>query len=177
MLGAGGERRKQVLSPKERKEELLAQLPVDTQDIEKRGCCYAKVRLEWDSQGNVMTLTLANHRNHLSDLKIQIFGSASGLLNQNLEGERICFWKCFTGDTVNQPNLENTILQDSVLPCSFSSTAYIPVACPSVSRFGERRLQDGNNLGDNSLMHSVHTEFVTSAALPAQPSPLANWLP
>lgn len=73
VLGAGAGRRKQVLSPEERIEDLLAQLPVDAQDTEKRGCCYAKVRLEWDSQGNVMTPTLANHQNHLGDFKIDFW--------------------------------------------------------------------------------------------------------
>lgn len=63
------------------------------------------------------------------------------------------------------PIREVLFVETGSLPCCICSRARIPVVCPSVNRFSERRSQSGNKLGDNSLMQSVDMEFVLSAAL------------
>lgn len=71
-------------------------------------------------------------------------------------------------------------METGSLPCCICSRARIPVVCPSVNRFSQRRSQSGNKLGDNSLMRGVDMEFVLSAALLApthahhQPPPICK---
>lgn len=85
--------------------------------------------------------------------------------------ERICFWKCFTANaTCSSAQLGKHCSSKLPLSCWVCSGACIPVACPCVNRFSQRRSQGGNKLGDNSLMHGVHTEFVMSEASLVQPT-------